>query len=142
MISGTNVHMHNLHRKNPAGETRIESYPNQLQGARRRCQIATPYLPECPCRSTDSFTTLSWHLVGAGEYIFTNKCQIIFSIVYGKCRSRAKTVPQKNDKSVPESSTCFQRSRTLMADQITEAQMVFLKMCRWGDSESVEEALL
>ena len=29
-----------------------------------------------------------------------------------------------------------------MADQITEAQMAILKMCRWGDSESVKEALL
>ena len=29
-----------------------------------------------------------------------------------------------------------------MADQITEAQMAFLKICRWGDSESVKEALL
>ena len=29
-----------------------------------------------------------------------------------------------------------------MADQITEAQMAFLKMCRLGDSESVKEALL
>ena len=85
-----------------------------------------------PCRSTDSFTTLPWHLVGAGEHIFTNKSQMIFSIVYGKCRSRAKAIPQKNNKSVPESSTCFQRSRTLMADQITEAQMAILKMCRSG----------
>ena len=29
-----------------------------------------------------------------------------------------------------------------MADQITEAQLAILKMCRWGDSESVKEALL
>ena len=29
-----------------------------------------------------------------------------------------------------------------MADQITEAQLAFLKMCRWGDSKSVKEALL
>ena len=29
-----------------------------------------------------------------------------------------------------------------MADQITEAQMAILKMCRWGDSESLNEALL
>ena len=29
-----------------------------------------------------------------------------------------------------------------MADQITEAQLAFLKMCRWGDSESMKKALL